>query len=91
MKAAELRDLGADELGAKERELDRPAVPDADPEVDGPARGAGQDANGAPRSRAVKTVLGRNEDSRSDGIGSREALPSPRCQSPIRGSYGSEI
>ena len=52
MKAAELRDLGADELGAKERELDRPAVPDADPEVDGTARGAGQDAHGAPRSRA---------------------------------------
>ena len=44
MKAAELRDLGADELGARERELHRPAVPDADPEVDGPARSAGKDA-----------------------------------------------
>ena len=52
MKAAELRDLGADELGAKERELDRSAVPDAHPEVDGPARGARQDALRAPRSRA---------------------------------------
>ena len=52
MKAAELRDLGADELGAQGARLDRPAVPDAHPEVDGAARGAGQDAHRAPRSRA---------------------------------------
>ena len=52
MKAAELRDLGADELGAKERELTDQLFRHADPEVDGPARGAGQDAHGAPRPRA---------------------------------------
>ena len=52
MKAAELRDLGADELGAQGARAGRSAVPDADSEVDGAARGAGQDADGAPRSRA---------------------------------------
>ena len=52
MKAAELRDLGADELGAQGARADRSAVPDAHPEVDGPARGAGKDPHRAPRSRA---------------------------------------
>ena len=52
MKAAELRDLGADELGAKERDLTDQLFRHAHPEVDGAARSAGQDAHGAPRSRA---------------------------------------
>ena len=43
MKAAELRDLGADELGVEGARSDRSAVPDADSEVDGAARGARQD------------------------------------------------
>jgi large subunit ribosomal protein L16 len=52
MKAAELRDLGVDELGVRERDLDRPAVPDADPEVDGAARGAREGPRRPPRPRA---------------------------------------
>src|SRR5204862_714262 len=45
--------------------VDRPAVQDADPEIDGPARGAGPVADGSPRSgadqdsAAGKTGLGR--------------------------------
>ena len=40
MKAAELRELGAEELGAKERDLDDQLFRDAHSEVDGPPRDA---------------------------------------------------
>ena len=52
MKAAELRDLGADELGAKERDLTdqlfRMRIQKSMGQLEAPE----QDAHGAPRSRA---------------------------------------
>ena len=52
MKAAELRDLGADELGAKERDLTdqlfRMRIQKSMGQLEAPA----EDANRAPRSRA---------------------------------------
>ena len=90
MKAAELRDLGADELGAQGARADRPAVPDAHPEVDGAARGAGQDAHGAPRSRAHQDGAEAEE-----GAGRRERSRCRNSRHPIRHhqriEYGSEI
>jgi len=55
-EAAELRDLGRDDSHQGTR-FERPAVPNADSEVDGAARGAGENEDGASRSSRVKTVL----------------------------------
>ena len=52
MKAAELRDLGADELGAKERELTDQLFRMRIQKSMGQLESARQDADGPPRSRA---------------------------------------
>ena len=71
MKAAELRDLGVDELGVKERELTDRAVPDAHPAVDGTARGARQAAHGPAGSRARQDVHAQKRTSSACGMPSR--------------------
>ena len=50
MKAAELRDLDVEHAARADAGDRRPVVPDAHPEVDGPAGGPGQDEDGAPRA-----------------------------------------
>jgi ribosomal protein L29 len=61
MKVAEVRDLQVDELRQREKDLDDPAVPAANPEVDGAARGGAQ-AQALRRDLArVKTVLREKE------------------------------
>ena len=92
MKAAELRDLGADELGVEGARPDRSAVPDAHPEVDGPARSAGQDAHGAPRSGADQDRDATEEGSnRTVEDWMRLPIQSRLPALPVQGTYGSEI
>ena len=62
MKAAEIRELGVDELRAREKRSRRSAVPAADPEVDGAARGAGQGAELRRDLARIKTILREKQE-----------------------------
>ena len=66
MKIGEIRELGVDDLQRAREGPRRSAVPAPHPEVDGPARGAGQAAHAAPRPGAHQ-----DDSPRAAEVGSR--------------------